>query len=61
MRPNYFKFIGYLKLGGGEGGSSELPLDPPLLLWELIGSNDNLTFVFMHKKNSKKCLINRND
>ena len=30
-RPNYFIFIGYLKTRGREGGSSEPPLDPPLL------------------------------
>ena len=35
LRPNYFNFIGYLKMGGGGGerGSSEPPeppLDPPL-------------------------------
>ena len=36
LRPNYFIFIGYLKMrggGGGGGGSSEppeSPLDPPL-------------------------------
>ena len=29
VRPNYFIFIGYLKTGGGEGGSNE-PLEPPL-------------------------------
>ena len=35
LRPNYFIFIGYLKICGGEGGSSkppEPPLDPLLLL-----------------------------
>ena len=35
LRPNYFIFIGYLKTGGGEGGSNEPPeppLDPPLVL-----------------------------
>ena len=33
LRPNYFFFIGYLKMGDREGGSSEPPkhpLDPPL-------------------------------
>ena len=33
LRPNYFIFIGYLKMGDKEGGSSEPPeppLDPPL-------------------------------
>ena len=25
-------FIGYLKMGDREGGSSQLPLDPPLLI-----------------------------
>ena len=34
LRPNYFIFIGYLNLGGMDGGSSkppEPPLDPPLI------------------------------
>ena len=34
LRPNYFMFIGYLKTGDTERGSSEPPeppLDPPLL------------------------------
>ena len=32
LRPNYFIFIGYLKMGGGGGGGGapEPPLDPPL-------------------------------
>ena len=33
LRPNYFSFIGYLKTGGGQGGSGEpheAPLDPPI-------------------------------
>ena len=34
LRPNYFIFVGYLKMGSPEGGSSEpseSPLDPPLI------------------------------
>ena len=30
MRPNYLVFIGYLKMGGREGGSLEPPLVSPL-------------------------------
>ena len=30
LRPNYFIFIGNLKMGGREGNSSEPPMDPPL-------------------------------
>ena len=33
LRPNYFIFIGHLKMGGGGGGGGipETPLGPPLL------------------------------
>ena len=58
VRPNYFIFIGYLKTGGGEGGSSdppETPLDPPLpkqsvtersrkIIWALLAHRCLLDF-----------------
>ena len=37
LRPNYFIFIGYLKIGGKDGGSVEppwTPLDPPLVRYQ---------------------------
>ena len=39
MRPNYFIFMGYIKTGGGEGGSSQPPkppLHPPLQRFNFI-------------------------
>ena len=36
LRPNYFIFIAYLKMGSREGSSSEPPLDAPLCFTNII-------------------------
>ena len=46
MRPNYFIFTGYLKTRGGEGGSSEPPLDPSLACEDFIFSMAPSSYMF---------------
>ena len=58
LRPNYFIFIGYLKIRRQEGGLSETPLkpplDPPLIILQYL-CNEELKELFTLDPSSLYC------